>query len=80
MEIEYITEREVVKLTGRALSTLRNDRATKRGFTYVKWGRFIRYRKSDVITFMEAHKVRTEVQVPGVSLHGEKAHDIAKSS
>ena len=71
MEIEYITEREVVKLTGRALSTLRNDRVARRGFPYVKWGRFVRYRKSDVIAFMEAHKIRTEVQVPGGPLHGE---------
>jgi predicted DNA-binding transcriptional regulator AlpA len=55
---EYLTEREVVELTGRALSTLRNDRATGRGFPYVKWGRFVRYRKRDVIAFMESHKVK----------------------
>lgn len=43
MTKEYLTEREVAKLTGRALSTLRNDRAAARGFAYIKWGRFVRY-------------------------------------
>ena len=59
MTEQYLNEREVTKLTGRALSTLRNDRAAGRGFPYVKWGRFVRYRKKDVINFMEARKVQT---------------------
>ena len=57
MEREYLTEREVSQLTGRALSTLRNDRQTGNGFPYVKWGRFVRYREKDVIDFMESRKV-----------------------
>ena len=60
MEKEYLTEREVYELTGRALSTLRNDRHAGNGFPYVKWGRFVRYRKQDVIEFMEARKVIPE--------------------
>ena len=57
MEKEYLTEREVTKLTGRALSTLRNDRQLGKGFPFIKWGRFIRYPKTDVIQFMESRKV-----------------------
>ena len=57
MQKQYLTEREVSRLTGRALSTLRNDRQTGNGFPYVKWGRFVRYRKQDVIEFMESRKV-----------------------
>jgi len=57
MRKEYLTEREVSKLTSRALSTLRNDRQTDNGFPFVKWGRFIRYRKKDVFEFMESRKV-----------------------
>ena len=58
MNKEYLTEREVSILTGRALSTLRNDRQVGKGFPYIKLGdRFIRYRKSDVIDFMESFKV-----------------------
>jgi len=57
MEKEYLNEIEVSELTGRALSTLRNDRQAGRGFPFVKWGRFVRYRKGDVIEFMESRKV-----------------------
>ena len=57
MEREYLTEREVSQLTGRALSTLRNDRQMSNGFPFIKWGRFIRYPRKDVIAFMEARKV-----------------------
>ena len=57
MRKEYLTEHEVSNLTGRALSTLRNDRQIGNGFPYVKWGRFVRYRKKDVIEFMESRKV-----------------------
>jgi len=57
MEKEYLTEREVSVLTGRALSTLRNDRQTGNGFPFIKWGRFIRYPLKDVIAFMEARKI-----------------------
>jgi len=60
MKKEYLTEGEVSRLTGRALSTLRNDRQNVTGFPYVKWGRFVRYRKKDVIEFMEARKVTPE--------------------
>ncbi|HUV59419.1 MAG TPA: helix-turn-helix domain-containing protein [Desulfatiglandales bacterium] len=64
MQKQYLTEREVSKLTGRALSTLRNDRQNGVGFPYVKWGRFVRYRKQDVIEFMEARKVIPENEGP----------------
>lgn len=57
MRREYLSEREVSKLTGRALSTLRNDRQKGKGFPFVRWGRFIRYPRKDVIQFMEARKV-----------------------
>ena len=57
MEREYLTEREVSQLTGRALSTLRNDRQMNSGFPFVKWGRFIRYPRKDVIAFMEERKI-----------------------
>lgn len=57
MEKEYLSEKEVCELTGRALSTLRNDRQAGRGFPFVRWGRFIRYPKKDVIAFMESRKV-----------------------
>ena len=57
---EYLNEKEVAQLTGRALSTLRNERHLGKGFTYVKIGRSVRYPKAEVIAFMEARKIKTE--------------------
>jgi predicted DNA-binding transcriptional regulator AlpA len=55
---KYLTEQEVSKLTGLALSSLRNDRAYARKlFPYVKIGRSVRYRESDVIEAMERRKI-----------------------
>jgi len=51
IEREYLTEREVSKITGRALSTLRNDRANMRGLPFIKWGKkFISNKKMVVLT------------------------------
>ena len=54
----YLTEKEVSKLTRRALQTLRNDRHRCRGFPYVKIGRSVRYDLEDVVGYMEAKKIR----------------------
>jgi predicted DNA-binding transcriptional regulator AlpA len=56
---EYLDEKQVSQLVGRALSTLRNDRHLRRGLPYVKFGRSVRYSKADVIAFMEARKIST---------------------
>ena len=56
----YIDEREVSRITGRALPTLRNDRFNRRGFPYIKLGRSVRYKLNDIISFMEEHRVETE--------------------
>ena len=57
VEKQYLTEKEVARLTGRSLSTLRNERHLSKGFNYVKIGRSVRYPKADVIAFMEARKI-----------------------
>ena len=56
----YITEKAVSIITQRALSTLRNDRFHRRGISYYKIGRSVRYSIKDVIKFMEAGKIMTE--------------------
>ena len=56
---QYITEIEVSEITGRALSTLRNERSKGEGITYIKIGRSVRYDLQDVIVFMESHKIKT---------------------
>ena len=56
---KYITEKEVAGITGRALSTLRNERFRGCGVPYIKVGRSVRYNQTDVIRYMEERKVKT---------------------
>jgi hypothetical protein len=60
MELRYLTEKDVKKITQRALPTLRNDRHRGKGIPYMKIGRSVRYNIQDVIDFMESRKVLTE--------------------
>ncbi len=54
----FLNEMEVAALTGRAVSTLRNDRHLRRGLPYLKVSkRSVRYRTPDVMNFMEANPV-----------------------
>ena len=56
----YFTEKEVSLFTGRALSTLRNERFHRKGIPYVKVGRSVRYSREEVKNFMEARRIDTE--------------------
>lgn len=48
-------------ITGRALSTLRNERFMRKGLPYLKvGGRSIRYKTEDVINFMEGRRISFE--------------------
>ncbi len=54
----YLKEEEVAAITGRAVSTLRNERHLRRGLPYLKIGkRSIRYMTVDVISTMEAWRI-----------------------
>ncbi|OPY88820.1 MAG: hypothetical protein A4E71_00216 [Smithella sp. PtaU1.Bin162] len=54
----FLNEFEVSAITGRAVSTLRNDRHLRRGLPYLKVSkRSIRYRTPDVMNFMEARLI-----------------------
>jgi len=60
LEKKYLNEKEVSAITGRALSTLRNDRFLRRNLPYYKVGtsgRSIRYKTEDVIAFMEGRRI-----------------------
>jgi len=62
----YLNEFEVSAITGRAVSTLRNDRHLRRGLPYLKVSqRSIRYRTPDVMNFMEARPIRFDDEVRG---------------
>jgi len=55
----YLNETEVSKMTGIALSTLRNQRFMGQGIPYCKLNRSVRYSFEDVVQFMERHKIAT---------------------
>jgi hypothetical protein len=54
----YCTEKEVSQITGRALSTLRNERCAGKGIPYSKVGRSVRYLLADVYAHMESCKIQ----------------------
>jgi len=57
----YLNEFEAAALTGRAVSTLRNERFLRRGCPYLKISkRTIKYRLQDVIAFMEGRRISFE--------------------
>ncbi len=56
---KYLTEKEVSEFTGRAISTLRNDRCKGIGIPYIKMKRSVRYDPDDVIKYMESCKIQT---------------------
>lgn len=53
----YLTEGQVSGMTGFAIPTLRNHRSQKVGLPYHKIGKMVRYKKDDVLSFMEKHRV-----------------------
>jgi hypothetical protein len=58
LEKTYLNEKEVAAITGRAISTLRNERFMRKGLPYLKVsGRSIRYKSEDVIAFMEGRRI-----------------------
>jgi hypothetical protein len=59
MTKQYLTEQQVSVITGRAISTLRNDRYYKRGIPYIKIGRSVRYDYDATVAFMEERQVLT---------------------
>jgi hypothetical protein len=65
MEAKYLNEVQVAEITGRALSTLRNERFCRRGIRYIKIGRSVRYDYTDVVRYMESHKIETSIDNEG---------------
>lgn len=57
----YLNEFEVAAITGKAVSTLRNERHLRRGFPYLIISkRSIRYKTADIIATMESRRISFE--------------------
>jgi predicted DNA-binding transcriptional regulator AlpA len=55
MNTTLLTEKEVAKIYGFELSTLRNHRFCGRGFPFVRIGRRVFYRSQDIERYIEEH-------------------------
>ena len=56
----WVNEKEVSRVTGFALPTLRNDRHLGKGIPYTKRGRSVRYCLKDVFGYMDQRRVDCE--------------------
>lgn len=61
-----LSPKEVSRLIGRAEQTLANERSTRRGLPYIKIGRSIRYKLTDVLSYTEARRIDPEAPQQGV--------------
>lgn len=51
----FITERQLADRQARSVKTIRNQRVSGGGIPYVKMGRSVRYRMSDVVEWERQH-------------------------
>ncbi len=54
---ELLKEEEVAEIIKLGLSTLRNMRHNQKGLPYVKLGRSVRYKRSDVEQYINEHTI-----------------------
>lgn len=57
---QLIDEKNLSKILGKSLQTLRNDRFLKKGVPYFKIGRSVRYSLDDVEKYIEKSKIDFE--------------------
>ncbi len=58
-EDQWLLETEVSQRTRMALPTLRKHRSSGRGIAYYKISKSVRYKLSDVVKYMEEHRIET---------------------
>ena len=58
---QLLTERETASMHSVSGYTLRAHRQRNRGIPYVKIGRAVRYALSDVLAFMNNHRISFEI-------------------
>ena len=60
-----LSDRDVEKITGRAQNTLQNDRVTGAGIPFIRLGRLVRDRQSDVTDYLAALAILRSTSEPG---------------
>jgi Helix-turn-helix domain len=59
MDDETLTERDLAALLKRSARTLQGDRIRGGGIPFVKVGAHVRYRVSDVLSYLDSHTQRS---------------------
>lgn len=57
VDVPLLKEKEAAELMKLSVHTLRNDRHLGRGCAYVALGRAIRYRRSDIDSYIEQSRI-----------------------
>jgi hypothetical protein len=52
--LPLLSDRDVERITGRARSTLQKDRVSGSGIPFIRIGRLVRYRQSDLNAYLDA--------------------------
>lgn len=72
MDDELIDEREVARAQRRSVAAVRNDRLRHKGVPFVKIGRSVRYRRSDLQKYIAS--------LPAQFSTADEGHDASKSN
>jgi hypothetical protein len=59
-EIRYLNDKEVSKITGKAVATLRNERSKRIGINFIKAGGKVVYDLQDIVKYMNDRRILTE--------------------
>ena len=57
---QVVDEHVAAKVLCKSVQALRNDRCSRKGPAYLKLGRSVRYKISDLFDYMERHRVDPE--------------------
>jgi hypothetical protein len=55
--MQYVNENEAARILDCSVQTLRNQRHQGKGLPYRKFGRSVRYRLDEIISFLEDSKI-----------------------
>lgn len=56
----YLTAKETSEITGISVGTLANHRTARKGIPFVKVGKSVRYKMTDILSIMDGHRINPE--------------------
>jgi hypothetical protein len=57
-----VNEYVAAEILGQSVQTLRNHRCSRKGPAYLKLGRSVRYKVSDLLDYLERHRIDPEAK------------------